>query len=46
MTTLLILGAMLRLGIRGPALVPLIEPATVDRLFAAAPLGTPVTVLQ
>lgn len=39
----LILGAMLRLGIRGPALVPLIEPATVDRLFAAGE-GATVTL--
>jgi microcystin degradation protein MlrC len=31
----LILEAMLRLGIKGPALVPLIEPPTAARLFAA-----------
>ncbi|MCC7281698.1 MAG: MlrC C-terminal domain-containing protein, partial [Acetobacteraceae bacterium] len=31
----LILESMLRLGITGPALVPLIEPATVARLFEA-----------
>jgi microcystin degradation protein MlrC len=39
----LILEAMLRLGIKGPALVPLIEPPTVARLFAAGE-GATVTL--
>ncbi len=38
-----ILESMLRLGIRGPALVPLIEPTTVARLFAAGE-GASVTL--
>lgn len=39
----LILEAMLRLGIRGPALVPMIAPATVARLFDAS-VGATVTL--
>lgn len=39
----LILESMLRLGIKGPALVPLIEPPTVARLFQAGE-GATVTL--
>jgi microcystin degradation protein MlrC len=39
----LILEAMLRLGIRGPALVPMIAPGVVARLFAAGE-GATVTL--